>query len=123
MTTKAIEVRYSAGHTIKENWALGAFFCPACGKKSLAVEQGDGDYYEGSMHLCTECGATFSTQCITAGTEATREDKQRKQLLNGLPPFPGASCADYNARVCAALDATYNAAVNEALNPPTEGQS
>lgn len=34
-------------------------FCPYCGKKTVLVEEGDGDFYQGPTHLCTSCDRDF----------------------------------------------------------------
>lgn len=53
----------------EENWKQTDLFCPFCGKKSVLVEQSEGDYYCGSEHLCKLCNTTFCIQNIEKETE------------------------------------------------------
>lgn len=39
---------------------LTDYFCPNCGKKSVYVEQWEGDYYSGPHHYCISCKFDFS---------------------------------------------------------------
>jgi len=56
-----IEVKYEAGHSYKENWDVeNNVHCPACGKKPVWLNQGEGDYYEGAEYLCIACGTSFT---------------------------------------------------------------
>ena len=36
------------------------YFCPYCGKITIWVETGPGDYYEGPSHHCSDCFAEFT---------------------------------------------------------------
>ena len=55
-----VAVKYSLGHTIKSTFVLSDLHCPHCGKRSVWIEEGAGDFYEGSTHLCRNCRSHFS---------------------------------------------------------------
>jgi len=43
-------------------WETTELFCPNCGAKGLLVEEGVGDYYQGSQHRCESCMETCYIQ-------------------------------------------------------------
>lgn len=75
-----VQVKYSLGHTIVELFTKSPMFCPQCGRKTVWVEQGDGDYYVGPNHVCQECGINFTAQ-VGLDSKGTPEDQQRANQL------------------------------------------
>lgn len=47
---------YPTHHYMSE-YAKTGFYCPLCGARDVWREQGAGDYYMGSDHVCTACGS------------------------------------------------------------------
>ena len=39
-------------------------YCLKCGKQTVYVEDSEGGYYEGPMHVCSSCRATFTAPWI-----------------------------------------------------------
>lgn len=35
-------------------------YCPGCGKQTVFIEQGEGDYYQGPSYYCKSCNYAFS---------------------------------------------------------------
>lgn len=46
-------------HTLRAEFESTEYFCPSCGKQTVWVETGDGDFYVGPTHLCTSCSSEF----------------------------------------------------------------
>lgn len=58
------DVKYYKGdgtfsHKYEECWEESDLYCPKCGLKSVYVECGAGDYYDGNKHICINCESTF----------------------------------------------------------------
>ncbi len=67
----------------KETW-----FCPNCGKQELWTSTDAGDYYYGSMSICTACGHGCY---LCAGTTEVKEPNYvliLKQLREGKTSEP-----------------------------------
>lgn len=75
---KTISILYEAGHAYQEDWEVDCFFCPVCGKKSLCVEQGFGDYYEGNEHFCRSCGCHFNTKGFDTNIDIYTNQRLKK---------------------------------------------
>lgn len=56
-----IDVRYKLGHIIYQ-YEKNDLYCPNCGTKNIWEEQGLGDYYVGTVNLCTQCESEFTIQ-------------------------------------------------------------
>lgn len=57
-----LTVHYKLGHSYDFEYEKTELFCPNCGSKSVWVEQGEGDYYSGPTHVCTNCWSDFTIQ-------------------------------------------------------------
>ena len=50
-------------HHYLRDWSLEDIYCPKCAKSGCVwSERGDGDYYCGPTHVCTNCRASFTIQ-------------------------------------------------------------
>lgn len=47
-------------HTLRAEFESTEYFCPSCGKQTVWVETGEGDYYVGPSYYCTSCCAMFN---------------------------------------------------------------
>lgn len=52
-----INVRYSAGHTIKKVYKKTNFFCPYCGNKDVWKDVDE--FYDSPQHICIKCEQLF----------------------------------------------------------------
>lgn len=48
------------------HYDLTKLFCPGCGARTVWVEWGDGDYYQGREHICASCALI----CFLDGCES-----------------------------------------------------
>jgi len=84
MTEINVVVKYPAGHTYIFEYYKSELYCPNCGEKTVWIEQGEGDYYEGPTHVCISCLEYFSMprQCIAEidGSEIQIIDQIKKGL-------------------------------------------
>ena len=46
-------------------WYLTDWHCPNCGEKAVWDEHGEGDYYQGTTHICRSCGCSFTLPMIS----------------------------------------------------------
>jgi len=75
-----VTVKYKLGHSYDFVYELEDLYCPNCGKKSVWVEQGPGDYYEGQTHVCVECNSTFSMPRL----HVDHSDENHKQVIEQI---------------------------------------
>jgi predicted RNA-binding Zn-ribbon protein involved in translation (DUF1610 family) len=55
-----VSVDYQNGRGPREEeWNVTPWHCPTCGAKAVWTEEGPGDYYMGTTHLCVACGVQF----------------------------------------------------------------
>lgn len=57
-----VTVRYRRGHTLTRPYVPADMFCPSCAGRTVWVEDGQGDYYQGPTHVCVSCGCEFCIQ-------------------------------------------------------------
>lgn len=58
----SVTVKYKLGHSITDKYEKSDLFCPRCGKQTVFVDTGAGDYYQGPRHVCLECVEAFGCQ-------------------------------------------------------------
>lgn len=75
-----LTVRYELGHSYDETWEASDLACPSCAERTVWVDAGAGDYYEGPAHLCINCSSTFTMPRL----EHDPEDSQTKQRLEAI---------------------------------------
>lgn len=56
-----VVLQYPTHHYI-ETYVLTSMHCPGCGEQRVWMEDGVGDYYCGSNHVCAACGSEFTWQ-------------------------------------------------------------
>lgn len=87
--SKTFAVKYEAGHSYRETWEATELHCPACGKKDVWTEAGDGDYDVGSQYLCATCQASFFLPVGPTPNPKNWQDRQRlTAILGHEPPSP-----------------------------------
>lgn len=69
-------------HYFEEYEKENNLYCPNCGKKSIWIEQGGGDYYEGANHICTSCRCQFSLPTMSTKKDSAW-DQITSQLISG----------------------------------------
>jgi hypothetical protein len=77
--TTTVTINYKAGHTRSVAYYKSHKYCPNCGKQSVWVESGEGDYYAGSKNVCTICSCHFSLQRLDM-----YEDSESIQVVDQL---------------------------------------
>jgi hypothetical protein len=77
---------YSSHHYEQEYKKID-LFCPNCGKKEVWEEQGEGDYYSGTKHICTSCNNAFYLPSLY-NMEQTHELSIVEQLKSGKTKKP-----------------------------------
>lgn len=78
--SKAVDVKYPAGHTSHQNWSPTELHCPWCGRLAVWEEDSQGDYYYGPMSLCTACGASFNL----CNSDTVKSGDAMQQVLDAL---------------------------------------
>lgn len=86
-----VEVKYERGHSYTESWEPTDYYCPECGKRSVWVEQGSGDYYQGPLHLCLSCNASGHLQYGGDRDHVTWQDQQRRDAIRKECAAPDAA--------------------------------
>jgi hypothetical protein len=54
--------------------------CLNCGEKSVWIETGDGDHYEGPNHYCGTCTSVFTVPSLRVDTK----NPQEKQICEAI---------------------------------------
>ncbi|MCA1021525.1 hypothetical protein [Halobacillus litoralis] len=57
---ESVTIKYKLGHKYTFDYDKSALYCPNCGKQEVWIEAGEGDYYQGSVHCCTNCRNSFT---------------------------------------------------------------
>jgi predicted RNA-binding Zn-ribbon protein involved in translation (DUF1610 family) len=73
VTEVTLDTKYKAGHTIKHTFTDTALYCPNCGKQSVWIDTGGGDYYVGETHLCVSCDTSFYLPNIGSPDDADQQ--------------------------------------------------
>jgi len=78
---------YVPSHHYTNNYEKTEYFCPYCGVQSVYVEDGDGDYYQGPLHQCSnvECCHAFS---LSGEHSGPMEQARARQLSTGVIDEP-----------------------------------
>jgi hypothetical protein len=67
-----------------DNYTLTNWFCPACGKKTVWTEDGEGDFYRGPTTVCSSCGGSMCWP-ETGSDQDNKPDSLVSQLKRFTP--------------------------------------